>query len=1767
MTSNSGVLESRSINSSVWGTNPLADITGTPQAGYATYWSDADTLASEQYLSLSRGGTGIGTTAPANGSLLIGNGTNYTVATLTAGTGIGITNASGSITIVNTGDLSDSNELQNLWATISSQSGTTTANSQTDTLTINGGGIASTSISGDTLTITATEAQQLFNTISVSGQSDVVADALTDTLTLAAGSNVTITTNATNDTITIAATDTNTTYTAGNGLTLASTTFKLGGQITEATRLYDGTYEFLYINPTNGYLGIGTTAPAYKLDVSGDVRIASGSKLIGATQNFIDTNRHGFLNQTETSISFDGTSVFTLTDAGSGWSYYRSGIKYTISGNKTIDLITVDNPLVDGTTYYIYIDSTTGALSAAGSSWTLNDTKVPVATVLWNSALTPKYQLAEERHTVLIDRRTHYWQHFLVGAKAVVAGAIDPASYTLNTDTNVAKTFSIAQTTFADEDLVQTLAQLPDPNGTAEDYVVFYRTGASTWAWKNSNMPFVYNVGNTNDRIQYDNNGTMTDSIANRWYNSYVLFTNFQGSARYVVIPGRNVFTSLANAQAEAPSSFSFTGFPVQEAQIAYRITWTTTSSTSQGKCRLAATPQSINLSAISAVSSGSSVDHNTLSGLQGGGSGEYYHLNSAQHTGLTGVTSGYLPYATSDGVLGDSNLFLTGGNVGIGTTSPAYKLDIAGTLGVGSTAYFASNVGIGTTAPSEKLEIVGNIRLSGATPNITTTTGLDLDLGDSAGSYTFDIRDSNDANLFTLDSLGSLTLNGQTASSAVFNLTPTGTTDLFTINRSGAGTGFAFRVNDGGAGDTSPFIITSAGNIGIGTTAPATGAKLHVEGQCVTGDTLLKRRRRKSRKGNGNTGEDEEWEDVRIDEIQPGDEILTLDESTGKYVVSKVNALMDMGIKSIFTLTTASGKTIRTTGNHPYFVRQKLPSGFTDVAGENVYRKEIADRVVKMLDDKNTEDKKEAGVSQAYAAKKVGIDKVYSTSQSIVPSDLEDVNTGEWVKVADINLGADIATVDGWERVVAIERTEAEQVYDIEVAGTHNFVANGIVAHNTYISGNLGIGTTAPGGKLDVKSTQTSGTLALVGAPSAVTLASSLTGVAVDLSTNYTATGYSVTGQTIALPAVTNTGASTYNYYGLSLTGGALTQNTGAGTDNFRGVNLTMPNITQTTGTINSDGLYITTGSITTGGTQNALNIVATGVGAGTLRGLNIGNITAGAGTETALQIGTGWDYGVYSATTGINYFGGKVGIGTTDPAASLEIVGAINQLQLSYDASNYNIWSVASDGTLSHNNNGTTIATYNSAGISFKTPTSFDTAGDVSMAYNLVMSNPVSSGITFEGAGTISTSHPSANYNLTLSAANSGVVLVDDALQVTNRITMDTWTADGDTAVYKNASGQLGLTSSDIRLKKNLEQISTPLEKIMGITGYLYNPIEEPDSAKKRLGVIAQDLINVGLPEATFSFTNGAGDEFFGVHYEKLTALLIEGLKEENLRVDDLAVRTSDLEKQATLFSQETQDLADKAQVEALRTEIDYIKSVLGLADLQSSQSSESTESSGLAGTGGGISGLGTNLLTSLQILYDNFVQLTEALGLKQVDGGLVVESSMTVLGDVKFADATITGNLSVGLLKIDSSQNSLGVVGPACYNPETGTVNDQLCKTQTLYVQKDLAGSVDFFNGAIALMPDGEIKTTSITAQVYGVDSIGQSVGEGIIPVGETNIAISSSAAKGEYKVFVTATSNTEGVELFVKDKQEGQFTVALSGTTALDVKFDWWVVVVE
>ncbi|GAI52059.1 unnamed protein product, partial [marine sediment metagenome] len=61
-----------------------------------------------------------------------------------------------------------------------------------------------------------------------------------------------------------------------------------------------------------------------------------------------------------------------------------------------------------------------------------------------------------------------------------------------------------------------------------------------------------------------------------------------------------------------------------------------------------------------------------------------------------------------------------------------------------------------------------------------------------------------------------------------------------------------------------------------------------------------------------------------QIKDVKAGEYVLSLDEETGEIVSNRVNALLDMGEKPVFELITESGRSVNTTGKHPYFVKDK---------------------------------------------------------------------------------------------------------------------------------------------------------------------------------------------------------------------------------------------------------------------------------------------------------------------------------------------------------------------------------------------------------------------------------------------------------------------------------------------------------------------------------------------------------------------------------------------------------------------------------------------------------------------------------------------------------------------------------------------------------------------------------------------------------------------------------------------------------------------------
>ncbi|MDI6795287.1 MAG: hypothetical protein QME81_20925, partial [bacterium] len=137
--------------------------------------------------------------------------------------------------------------------------------------------------------------------------------------------------------------------------------------------------------------------------------------------------------------------------------------------------------------------------------------------------------------------------------------------------------------------------------------------------------------------------------------------------------------------------------------------------------------------------------------------------------------------------------------------------------------------------------------------------------------------------------------------------------------------------INDGASTVNVGFINS---NVGIGTTGPA--QKLHVEGQCVTGDTELAIFEVQ--------GSRFKVQGIPIKDTKPGMMVYSLNEELGLIEPHRILALLDMGIKPVFKLTTKDGKAIKTTGNHPYLV---VKQGGLD-------REEVAARRIRSLADEH---------------------------------------------------------------------------------------------------------------------------------------------------------------------------------------------------------------------------------------------------------------------------------------------------------------------------------------------------------------------------------------------------------------------------------------------------------------------------------------------------------------------------------------------------------------------------------------------------------------------------------------------------------------------------------------------------------------------------------------------------------------------------------------------------------------------------------------------
>ena len=133
--------------------------------------------------------------------------------------------------------------------------------------------------------------------------------------------------------------------------------------------------------------------------------------------------------------------------------------------------------------------------------------------------------------------------------------------------------------------------------------------------------------------------------------------------------------------------------------------------------------------------------------------------------------------------------------------------------------------------------------------------------------------------------------------------------------------------------------------------------------------------------------------------------------------------------------------------------------------------------------------------------------------------------------------------------------------------------------------------------------------------------------------------------------------------------------------------------------------------------------------------------------------------------------------------------------------------------------------------------------------------------------------------NQQVSMSATN-GVVISN----LSTGVTID---------VGSDATGKLQLHVSDFRLKENIEPIENALDKVLNLNGVNFEWIDKDNRGHgKQIGMIAQD-VEKQVPEVVFE-----DDDYYGMNYSPLVAVLVEAIKEQQPQIDELMKRLDKLE-----------------------------------------------------------------------------------------------------------------------------------------------------------------------------------------------------------------------------------------------------------------------------
>ncbi len=653
-------------------------------------------------------------------------------------------------------------------------------------------------------------AQSIFKTIKIDDTS-VSADSNDASISFLAGENIDFSTSGSEVTINSAFTDTNTTYTAGNGLQLSTTSFSLKSVLTTVTSI---------TVPDGGLIDLSnithssSTPQGLKLPQNTAANLTALSSGEGFLAWATDENR---VKQ------FDGTSWADLATAGGGgtteWTdsgafIYPDEADYlgnntSGGGNKLAGAYFADSsPLVFGTDNDI---TTSFASAVLGYSIGNNDinfdsdtlfidgsadrvgigTSLPSAnlhvqgSVRITGALYDSSNSAGTSGYLLTSTGTGTQWSSSIGGGLITADSLDftelKDALTLDADTSINvfdgtldRDFRIYNSDSSDELLFV---------DASTGYLGFGTASPST------SFDFEIAVNAQNPRFYVRNTtagaaGFFLQNTQGGWSSGV------DGSGNYVFSDTNNLNTKRLLIQKSTGNVGIGTTSP------AYKLDVNGTFGTNS----------TVNLSGLSA---GDAVNTSVLA-LDGSNNVELldisgYDTDSSDDLSYS-LTSGYVPYANTTTSLADSVLYYNGTNVGIGTTNPWQKLEVNGHIALSGSQYLyfgrtqsSSYIGGGSNPIFSGFQEV-NLAINGATKATLKSAGFGIG---------------------TTNPITKLDIQGATTGKALAILNETGDQALFTASASGA----------------TKFVIDNSGNVGIGTTSPA--YKLDVNGTFGTNSTI----------------------------------------------------------------------------------------------------------------------------------------------------------------------------------------------------------------------------------------------------------------------------------------------------------------------------------------------------------------------------------------------------------------------------------------------------------------------------------------------------------------------------------------------------------------------------------------------------------------------------------------------------------------------------------------------------------------------------------------------------------------------------------------------------------------------------------------------------------------------------------------------------------------------------------------------------------------